>query len=400
MEEKNKKGLYIILIFLFICIVGFIIFYIIKNKNVDSNGKYEDDSSYKYKLMVCKSKDTSSYSKVKSSSECDGELIIIKTNSPVVNLSDHSLENYIIYTDNDTIKIYDYNNKKSISLGISKDNYIPVDLFISNGELKGVVLSRKYDGVSYSEFYSVKAGKVLYEHKYISDKFAIFGLIKNYLVMNYYDEEKSLYKSLLLNSDREETLLEIEDSSTVSRPAFFELLDNSFIEIDYFIDNKFNSKVYTLDLKEISSNSDYYSVTSNKELLSLKNNVVSVFDEKGNLIKNIDGYKKIYTVASDYLVTSVDDKITLINSKDEKIDLNIPFMSNDFFVGANYDKTTNTISVKVGPSNVDFEEYYKEYAKNGDMIYTKDELKKCKYDYEYIYNFNTKELVKKVYPYC
>ena len=412
MEEKKNNKVFILAIVILVIVCACAFFVGINNKNNNSNTggnisnnndtniNYEDTSLYTNALELCELKDYSGvYEEAKDNQNCSSNIIKIKTKTNNLKYySGEGMPGYFIYSDDGIIKVYDLNVGKSLSTNLKNDTYEPFNLVIIEDTIKGLIVAHNVNDESYYEYYQFDNNKLLYQNKYKEELSYLNG---NALVV--YEKTKidgkEAFKSILLNTEKEEVIDEINSIAPNGYPAWFNVDSGDYITIYYNDGKNERSKAYTLDFKVLDSDFSFDSVF-NKNLALLKNNVVSIYDKNGSLTKKIDKYDNILSMAGEYIIISKNDKINYVSFDGIENEIDIKYKSNDYFGYSTYDEENKTLSLLIGNNDVKFDDYYKDYEKSKSKEYTKNELKKCKYNYEYTYNLETKEITKDPSPFC
>lgn len=302
--NKNKKICLIIgIVAVVITIIGGIGFYLNTNKKPSSNNNeapvnnvYEefkhDGTSYGI-TEVCKGKDREGYIPAYNNrpEDCErngGEIIEIPHKSYDGKFLDGEGK-FVLFRDNG-LKIWDVENKKYMKVNL-EDEYSKYELHLNSNKdtVKGIIYSNSDPktlptiNVTYG-YYNIKQNKKLYNNKYNS----LTTFNEEYLVGTEYLDVEYTYNG----KQKRDLLSSNEEKINISELAGS--LDEDFKEEKGFIlyvedyPGGKVKKIYTNDLKMIVENDidyDKFVITPNKTLYNLENDVVRVYNSKGNVIE-------------------------------------------------------------------------------------------------------------------
>jgi len=229
-------------------------------------------------------------------------VIIIKTESEnpkyydadtIVN-NDETKLLYILYEDNNKIKIYNIDTLKIEETEL-ENTYSNYEFAFKNGnEIGGITYNINSNSVGY---YSYELKIKLYEGEYSS----ITQLTSNYLTGNTYDENGS--HSYLIDSTKEKVYLNKNDEcSTYSILGTQE--KNFIIDQNNCTGISGDIIIYTKGLTELASldSESEYSINDNGNINILKNNKVYTYDSTGKLINTSQEYNDIKQLIKNYIV--------------------------------------------------------------------------------------------------
>ena len=410
---KYRKTIITILTILIISILFIVLFAKIYTSNKPNNNttppkenkdiKYEDTSTFSKELVLCK---IDRYNIVEYTNDCQEEKLTIKTKSNNTKFffeqSYIGDNDYLVYTDDNIIKIYDLTEKKSINTNLSINNYNPTELLVTDKVVKGLtLLNIKNEDTKYAEYYSFKQNKLLYENKYATtDNFStLFG---NYIYT--YVAENNYYKLYILDTEKEKVLLELKDyfDSNDSYINHVNKINDNYVNIYYSENENIHTLLYNSKMQKVDENFDDYSFSDKDGIMILKGNIVYVYDNNSKIIKKIDKYNNILDIIDNKIVLTENERIVLVDLDGNKTNTDIPFTSIDHlqFASDNIYDDNKTIIFVIKTKVNDIDKYIKEYEKLGDNMYTAKQIKKCDLAYEYIYTKDTKETTKIPYPLC
>ena len=368
----------------------------------------EEQTEYEYKLYMIKDNDDYFVcEKVKP--DCT-YTATIKTENNNIEIIRTDKKNYVLYNDNNILKVYSVKEDKiyvsDITRSEYKGGYIEVDE--KTGKLLGV--SFFLNGTRYMEFYSFLNNKRIYENTYrtitfINDKY-LSGTI----------EKDGIFSSVELVDINEGKVIKREINDSLSEDDYYsadfiqynENGNDFYILIVYIGDHYEYKKIYNNNFDEIISFGNdtklpCYVSFDNNQVYVVNDNMVYVYDNKGKLINKSIKYERIYKVAEKYIIAYDGHNliITTLN-RDDTIIRSWRYYD-EYYEMSPYSETNienGNVIVKIIDDSVSVDELWEKY-KNDDLFKNKEELMDemkfgsyFRFGYEYIFNPNTKEIKK------
>ena len=331
-ERKSNKVVVIVLVVLLVIslgVGGYFGYKYFANKpsseqqsnNQQKTNNNNQQYNFKYKLKLCANKEKINNDRLYSTyyydtadknlnlgSACSDEIIDVGTESENAKLLDSSKE-YVLYLDNNIIKIYDVANNKYTNYNEVENNYDLYSIISFEDKLYGISYLKYYgeDGREYEKYnefkyYDIKENKKKYDNYYI------VRAIGNDLISAIDSNNK---KGILFDYNTDKQIISSEsyysiDSSVISGRdiryyAAFEVIDN-FIE-------KINSPelgpysaitYYTMDGKKIYFDEEGYdSEIINNNLYVISNNYLQKYSSDGNVASSKQ-YSNEYSLEAIY----------------------------------------------------------------------------------------------------
>ena len=368
----------------------------------------EEQTEYEYKLYMIKDNDDYFVcEKVKP--DCT-YTATIKTENNNIEIIKNDEKNYVLYNDNNILKVYSVKEDKIYVSDITRSEYRAgfVEVDEKTGKLLGV--SFFPNGTSYMEFYSFLNNKRIYENTYsritiVNDKYLSGSIEKDGILSSI---------ELVDINDGKVIKREINDSSSeddYDGADFIQYNENGndfYILIVYEGDHYEYKKIYNNNLDEIISFGNdnklpWYVSFDNNQVYVVNDNMVYVYDNKGKLINNSIKYESIYEVAEKYIIAYDGHNliITTLN-RDDTIIRSWRYYDEHYEMSPYYETNieNGNVIVKIIDDSVSVDELWEKY-KNDDLFKNKEELMDeikfgsyFRFGYEYIFNPNTKEIKK------
>ncbi len=361
---KKNNSILITIIVLLLLVIAFLVAYIYNNKNdvvdiknknmvdyneyyipkVDEDGNVEEVkidltnaqaleednlTSKDKKLIIYYDRNNEEFCYSNSNDMCGNKSIVIETETEEAYRLDYYSNKYVLYKDNNKIKIYNNDEAKSYIVDLRSD-YFDYRLAVDE-------MTKKVIGIIYTEsesgndsYYSFDTGKVLYDKKYsslsvVSEKY-LFGRISKCTENNGCET----LKVELLNPKNEEIYLS-EDNIGIDNyyPELeFRIFANSkgsFVYLSKFEAEEEILKIYNKNLDVILTFDGLFDtdidISSNGTLYIIDNSVVKEYDSNGKVINTSKTYDKVYQVISDYFVVISNDKLYLTTMDEKNIEI-------------------------------------------------------------------------------
>ena len=329
-----KRYKYIIVLLLLIVVVC--IFLIVRKTDNDMKLEYENNESFKYSLNICD--DVYGMDLEDCSSE---DIISIKTENLENHFYNYSRdEKYILYTDGNTIKIYDVDNKKSINLNLNVEDYYEIGS-IDNHYIYLDKVDKDYEILT------------LYIYDFYTNKM---------IEMGKYKHKEQCGGDILCYLD--------------------ELYEGEYPSDNYYYISFNNNTIYDKTFDKLIDNVSLYSTYSNDKIIVFKDNNLMVYNYNNKELKKIKTDKEIVKLTNKYTFY-IDN-------------FNIFMISNDDIVenrNNSYDTGVRTKSVDDKRNNI-YDIYEYEEATNDDSIKGKELIDIKLIDFD-INSNNYKETCKK-----
>lgn len=403
-SKNNNKGL-IILIIIFGLIVlglgGWMVYDKVINKDEPKPVEEKDVVGYKgLKEIDVSNYQNSNNCKSEWAARVDDTPIVsknIKTESTSINCISYE-DNYLLYEDNNKLKIYDDINKKYYNVNFNCIDDMVCYLESHDDKLVGIVYLENEDSEKKS-FYSIISDKTIYKNKYnemgaLSDKYVS--------AINYYDENDNSNAYILSASD-EKIILSASSGNYNQGCGIIEYSvfnDNSnyiILSFEKTCDggDKFIYKVYDKSLKLISEDFDGIAINEARNLVLEKNNIISVYDASGKIINTIDNYNNIINIDNKYIYY-LDNNEVKYATYEKNVGTLFKLDENESNVTNIYSED-DRIEMYVVNKKVTAKEVANACKVSDDMQCEDIEMvKDCTLGYRYIYSFNTKKVTK--YP--
>lgn len=312
-------------------------------------------------------------------------------------------EKYLLYLDNNKIKLYDSIKDKYYIVNIDMD-YDRYELISDpeTNEIYGIVYyNNDLDNRSES-YYSIKSDATIYE-----GYTHIYYLHNGYLGARYYSKSPDNVYTYILDINKNKILM--EENEKLSDYALSYI--NSYIYIGNYIllqgclMSNFCPplKVYTQDLKEIASDFDSLAFDNNENVLILKDGKITTYDENGNVVsesnkagKILDLFSSGFYAYSDYMVYLDSNEIKILKEDEEIVTLGTFDESNDKLYSVYY--YDGEFEVEVINKNIILDEGWDACINNNKyyLCFWESKEEGYSYAYSYKYNLKTKHLTKSI----
>ena len=390
-SKKNTKLLAIvIIIFIIICVCVVTVFRFKKadtndetNNNINKSNNdnkvigsiLEDTNSFTNNLLICISNNT--YYSINDESSCNGSILKIKTKSNEANLYNIIDNKLVVYNDDNFLKIYNTEKKEYYNTKVSSNNISFKKLIYNNDLLIGFILSNMETQKEF--FNSIINPNVIYYGK-------AFSTNSNNITI--YDEDnKSLFLASVKENKKNITINNIKEYSP------FVSFNDNFIYVNYKDESGEQKNIlYDSNYNEILNNVRSFFV-NNDTIRVLKDNQIFYYDKNGKVLNNIN--QEIIDKNGYYTFKHIDNKIVIINEKNESMNTDIELNDIKDYFGSRIIGDTIEISIlDTSVTNKDLIDYYSKTI-------SKEELKKYQnidsnFGYRYVFNIKSKKIENKI----
>lgn len=274
---------------------------------------------------------------------------------------DTDYENYVLFKDGDMI-VFDYKKNKVTTLTNLKDDYTYYDFVSNNNKLYGIICSNLDEGESY---YSITQNKLVikdfpgYIYHYDKDDF-ITACDEEY-------DECSIY-----TLDGKDYTYTTKNTTRIANSSFY---FKKMIDLGGYIIINSDNELYN-DGEAVSS----YGLDEENNLIVTEETYFKVLNNKFESIHTSNTYDEVYLVIEDKILVFNENKIFLVNPKDETLDIIKDF--GDMKVKINYVDYYSNIEISV------YDKESAQYDEDGERYYTY---------YFYKYDLKTKNITEDVY---
>ena len=406
-EKKNNKGLIILVVILSLIVLGlggWMIYDKFYGNGVKPNDNNIQVSEYKGLSII----NTDNYENTFSCKNKCNEIndnVVFKTEWSLVDILNTYNKRYILYKDGYyNVRIYDVKDNVTYKFDFNIFNAKELNVDKNDNLLGILYYETESDNYTKEQYYSFANGE-----KISFDNYEYVTLLsKNYITFQDSSDENTTINGYIYDLNTKKIVLTeynvVDDNDSYVRR--FEKYGDDYIILNNMCQatcSDETSRIYTNDLKLITSEFNDITLDENGNLIILENNVLYTYDKKGNKIKEDSSYSEILSINREYVLDLNDNKIFLYykgNKLKDMVILDTNEKILDSFVEG------NKAVVYVKSSKVTLDDIWNDYNKFDSYeqypfeAKSKSELKSylktsdCENAYLYEYNFETKELTK------
>jgi len=361
--------------------------------------RLEDASNFKKELIV----DLESNIKKNGfdicyfdSEYCKYSSLAIKTESDDAYLLGNYKREYFMYSDNNKVKVYNYDENKSYIVDGIDPSY-NIDFIINdNDKLIGVVYSTDLN--SPSTYLKIDGNKIMYDKKYDY----IVSLNDKYLSSSKYDEDGNQIGAYILSNDEEKNPLLTKELDTDLLYSFYKL-GNKYITFEHGD----NIEIYNNNLKLIYEsnkanvlnvdgtprlviNADY-----NDNIYVYEDGYLNMLDSNGKVLKKSINTIKGIDLVDSYIINTDNKELTITDIDNNKIVITSLNNGNlDYYDFYNNNKKRGIFFI-VYDNTLKYEDVYNSCKNTSCNNITLDEIKESyKLGYQLFYDYDTKKVSK------